>query len=51
MDYPISGALRWWELKDTISQEKKTNVLASNQIPPFLDKYEDRIRKKRKVVL
>jgi len=51
MDYPISGALRWWELKDTISQEKKTNILAPNQISVSLDKYENRIIKKRKVNL
>lgn len=48
MDYPIEDALKWWELKDTIlSQGKKEKSLSPNQVPIFLDKYENRIIKKR----
>lgn len=49
MDNPIKVVLKWWELKDTIlSQWKKTSVLNKNQISIFLDKYENRVIKKRK---
>ena len=51
MDHPINEALKWWELKDAIisSQEKWTNVLSPNQISVSLDKYENRIIKKKKI--
>ncbi len=50
MNNPIKGALKWWELKDTIlSHEKKPQLLSPNQISISLDKYENRIIKKRKI--
>lgn len=52
IDYPIKGALKWWELKDTIlSQWKNQNILVPNQVSILLDKYENRIIKKRKINL
>jgi hypothetical protein len=44
--------LKWWELKDTIlSQWKNHNILMPNQVSILLDKYENRIIKKRKINL
>ncbi|MFZ2150887.1 MAG: hypothetical protein WAZ12_03805 [Candidatus Absconditicoccaceae bacterium] len=52
IDYPIKGALKGGELKDTIlSQGKNQNILVPNQVSILLDKYENRIIKKRKINL
>lgn len=49
IDYPINDALKWWELKDAISLQKKNRgFVPVNQITISLDKYENRIIKKRK---
>jgi len=50
MNHPIKDALKGSEIKDTIfSQEKKLNVLSPNQISVTLDKYENRVIKKKKI--
>ena len=52
MNNPIKNALKWLELKDTIlSQWKKQNILQENQVSISLDKHENKIIKKRKIVL
>lgn len=48
IDHPISGMVKWNEIKKTISTSKKQENLSENQISLNLDKYENRLIKKRK---
>ncbi|MCF7835009.1 hypothetical protein K9M48_03045 [Candidatus Gracilibacteria bacterium] len=48
MDHPINQAIKDDEIKKTISSSRKEKNLPENQISLSLDKYENRIIKKRK---
>lgn len=48
IDHPISWALKWWELKETIlSKNEDKEKVWPNQISISMDKYENKIIKKR----
>jgi hypothetical protein len=50
MDHPINEALKWWELKAAIlSQGGKQQIAPLNQISISLDKYENKVIRKRKI--
>ena len=50
MGHPINEALKWWELKAAIlSQGGKQQIAPLNQISISLDKYENKVIRKRKI--